>query len=534
MKQPVNTTRCNAALYMRLSRDDKTIGESASIETQRKILRNYAKENHLNVVGEYVDDGWSGTNFNRPDFQRMIGDIEAGKVNCVVTKDLSRFGREHVAMGYYLEFMFPEHGVRYIAVTENEDSDTGLSDFVPFKNMFNEWYAKDTSRKIKAALRAKYADGQYVSPLAPFGYRKHPTEKNKLVVDEETSWIVEKIFSMALQGYRPWRIAQELTKEGIPTPGSIKAKRIECATTRCGCGVWYEKTVRDILRNEVYIGNAVHGRRRKLSYKSNRLVSQDKENWVVVQGTHDPIVSKDVFDVVQKKIGDRVRVAKKSAPHLFSGILKCADCGRALTVKTTSYKNKTSLYYVCRGSRLPTKMCTGHSISHRVLCTIVLSRIQYWIRQANIDEDRLLRRLEYSVRDSDSQKSKTRDNLLAEAKRKKEEVDSKFVKLYEDYASGRITEYNFSLMSNRYQEAQSELDEKIQHLISLEDAKKQDEARCMNWVNILKSYTNPTELTRELLTSLVEKIVVHEAVKGKDGKREREIEIFYRFVGQLD
>ena len=179
-------------------------------------------------------------------------------------------------------------------------------------------------------------------------------------------------------------------------------------------------------------------------------------------------------------------------------------------------------------------MCTGHSISHRVLCTIVLSRIQYWIRQANIDEDRLLRRLEYSVRDSDSQKSKTRDNLLAEAKRKKEEVDSRFVKLYEDYASGRITEYNFSLMSNRYQEAQSELDEKIQHLISLEDAKKQDEARCMNWVNILKSYTNPTELTRELLTSLVEKIVVHEAVKGKDGKREREIEIFYRFVGQLD
>ena len=197
MKQPYNTTIYNTALYMRLSRDDENYGDSVSIETQRTILQQYAKEQGLHVVGEYVDDGWSGTNFERPDFQRMMDDVEAGKVNCIVTKDLSRFGREHVMMDYYLEFLFPEKRVRYIAVAENEDTEKGLSDFVPFKNLFNEWFAKDTSRKVKAAFKAKFATGQRIGAYAPIGYRKHPEIKNKLIIDEETRWIVEKIFERA-------------------------------------------------------------------------------------------------------------------------------------------------------------------------------------------------------------------------------------------------------------------------------------------------------------------------------------------------
>ena len=200
MKQPYNTTIYNTALYMRLSRDDENYGDSVSIETQRTILQQYAKEQGLHVVGEYVDDGWSGTNFERPDFQRMMDDVEAGKVNCIVTKDLSRFGREHVMMDYYLEFLFPEKRVRYIAVAENEDTEKGLSDFVPFKNLFNEWFAKDTSRKVKAAFKAKFATGQRIGAYAPIGYRKHPEIKNKLIIDEETRWIVEKIFDLAIHG----------------------------------------------------------------------------------------------------------------------------------------------------------------------------------------------------------------------------------------------------------------------------------------------------------------------------------------------
>ena len=195
MKQPYNT-----ALYMRLSRDDENYGDSVSIETQRTILQQYARENGLHIIGEYVDDGWSGTNFERPSFQRMMDDIEAGKINCIVTKDLSRFGREHVMMDYYLEFVFPEKQIRYIAVTDNEDTEKGLSDFVPFKNLFNEWFAKYTSRKVKTALRAKYMAGQRTFAYAPLGYIRHPEIKNALAVDEETRWIIERIYDLAVHG----------------------------------------------------------------------------------------------------------------------------------------------------------------------------------------------------------------------------------------------------------------------------------------------------------------------------------------------
>ena len=185
MKQPYNT-----ALYMRLSRDDENYGDSVSIETQRLVLRQYARDNHLHVVDEYIDDGWSGTNFERPSFKRMMEDVESGKVNCIVTKDLSRFGREHVMMDYYLEFVFPEKHIRYIAVTENEDTEKGLSDFVPFKNLFNEWFAKDTSRKVKTALRAKHTTGERTFTYAPLGYIRHPEQKNRIIVDNETRWII--------------------------------------------------------------------------------------------------------------------------------------------------------------------------------------------------------------------------------------------------------------------------------------------------------------------------------------------------------
>ncbi len=229
MKQPYNT-----ALYMRLSRDDEKYGDSVSIETQRTILRQFASDNNLHVVDEYVDDGWSGTNFERPDFKRMMDDVEAGKINCIVTKDLSRFGREHVMMDYYLEFMFPEKHIRYIAVTENEDTEKGLSDFVPFKNLFNEWFAKDTSRKVKAALRAKHAAGERTATYAPLGYKKDPAVKNKIVIDEETRWVVEKIFDLAAHGCGAAKIAGCcMTKRfRLQDIGSICAKGSLITSTR--------------------------------------------------------------------------------------------------------------------------------------------------------------------------------------------------------------------------------------------------------------------------------------------------------------
>ena len=222
MKQPYNT-----ALYMRLSRDDENYGDSVSIETQRTILRQFAKENQLHVMDEYIDDGWSGTNFERPNFKRMMDDVELGKINCIVTKDLSRFGREHVMMDYYLEFVFPEKKIRYIAVSDNKDPGKGLSDFVPFKNLFNEWFAKDTSRKVKTALHAKFAAGQHICIYTPIGYKKYSEVKNLLEIDEETRWIVEKIFDLAYQGAGAAKITNILIDKHIPTAGWLNYTRYE-------------------------------------------------------------------------------------------------------------------------------------------------------------------------------------------------------------------------------------------------------------------------------------------------------------------
>ena len=314
MKQPYNTTIYNTALYMRLSRDDESYGDSVSIETQRTILQQYAREQGLHVVGEYVDDGWSGTNFERPSFQRMMDDVEAGKVNCIVTKDLSRFGREHVMMDYYLEFLFPEKRVRYIAVAENEDTEKGLSDFVPFKNLFNEWFAKDTSRKVKTAFKAKFAAGQRISAYAPLGYKKHPEIKNKLVIDEETRWIVEKIFDLAIHGKGAASITRILIAEKVPTPGFINFQRdgtfanIYAGAPEEKGYAWTIAQVKSIMKDETYIGHTIHYRETNISFKNKRRIRKPQSEWVRVENTQEPIISEQVFRQVQEQIASGLRL----------------------------------------------------------------------------------------------------------------------------------------------------------------------------------------------------------------------------------
>ena len=348
MKQPNSAKLYNTALYMRLSRDDENYGDSVSIETQRTILRQYAAEHGLHVFSEYVDDGWSGTNFERPGFQRMMDDVEAGKVNCIVTKDLSRFGREHVMMDYYLEFIFPEKQVRYIAVTENEDTEKGLSDFVPFKNLFNEWFAKDTSRKVKAALHAKFAAGQRTFAYAPLGYKRHPEVKNALAIDEETRWIVEKIFDLAVHGTGAARITRILVNEKVPTPGWINYKRdgtfayIYAGAPEEKAYAWTITQVKSILKDETYIGNSTHNKQTNISYKNKKKVRKPKEEWFRVENTHEPLVSKEDFARVQKLIATRRRQQKDGSTQIFSGLVKCADCGWSLAFRTPNKTEKRS------------------------------------------------------------------------------------------------------------------------------------------------------------------------------------------------
>ena len=540
MKQPYNTTIYNTALYMRLSRDDENYGDSVSIETQRTILQQYAKEQGLHVVGEYVDDGWSGTNFERPDFQRMMDDVEAGKVNCIVTKDLSRFGREHVMMDYYLEFLFPEKRVRYIAVAENEDTEKGLSDFVPFKNLFNEWFAKDTSRKVKAAFKAKFATGQRIGAYAPIGYRKHPEIKNKLIIDEETRWIVEKIFDLAIHGRGAASITRILIEEKVPTPGFINFQRdgtfanIYAGAPEEKSYAWTIAQVKSIMKDETYIGHTIHYRETNISFKNKRRVRKPQSEWVRVENTQEPIISEQVFRQVQEQIANRRRKCKDGTTQIFSGLVKCADCGWSMAYGMNKQNKKPYGYYHCSKNGQGLHQCSMHYIRYDVLYTYILARVQYWSQQAQQDGDKLLQRL---LNASDKERNTAKKKQTAELKKatkRKAEVDNLFAKMYEDWSVGRITEYNFNMLSEKYQAEQHELDEKIQELQAELDAAVQTAVDAEKWIELMKKYVNPTQLTAELLNALIEKILIHEAVKHEDGTREQEVEIFYRFIGKVE
>ena len=537
MKQP---KIYNTALYMRLSRDDESYGDSVSIETQRTILRKYAAENGLHIVDEYIDDGWSGTNFERPSFKRMIDDVDAGKVNCIVTKDLSRFGREHVMMDYYLEFVFPEKQIRYIAVTENEDTERGLSDFVPFKNLFNEWLAKDTSRKVKAALHSKFANGERIFAYAPLGYKRDPDKKNALVIDEETKWIVEKIFDMAFHGAGAASITHKLIKEQVPTPGWLNYTRygtfanIYADAPEEKRYAWTINQVKTMLKDETYIGNTIHNRQTNISYKSKKRVRKPKEEWMRVENTHEAIVSKEVFEQVQGQIANRRRKTKSGGSQIFAGLVKCADCGWSMGFGTNRANKLPYSYYHCSNYSQSLGHCSMHYIRYDVLYAYVLARVRYWAKQAEIDEDALLQRL---LKTGDKERlaaSKKQANELSKAEKRKAEVDRLFAKMYEDWAAGRITEYNFNMLSQKYQSEQQSLTEQIVALQAQLTAQEQTTADAEKWVKLIRQYTDPTELTAELLNTLIEKILIHEAVKQPNGTREQEVEIFYRFVGKID
>ena len=538
MKQP----QYNTALYMRLSRDDETFGDSVSIETQRTVLTQFVREHpEFHMVSEFVDDGWSGTNFDRPQFKRMMEEIEAGNINCVITKDLSRFGREHIMMGYYLEFVFPKLKVRYIAVNDNEDTDKGLSDFVPFKNLINEFVAKDPSRKSKAAFRVKFLNGERVNSMAPFGYKKHPEIKNKLMIDEETAWIVRKVFDLAFHGLGIKRIANTLMDEKIPCPGWFQYTR------NGGCArffegqpdekkyMWSMAYLKVLLKDETYIGNTIHNRWVTVSYKNKRMIRNPDEKCLRIEGTHEAIIEADVFEAVQKQIASRRRECKNKTSQIFSGLLKCADCGWGMRYCARTGKRNPYAHYTCgKYKDYQTKGCTTHYIRYDALYAYVLARIQHWSARAIQDEDALLRQLLSAGDRERNAAQKKQAAELKKARKRKVEVDGLFAKLYEDWAAGRITEYNFNMLTDKYQAEQVELEEKIDTLTAELDAVKQTESDARNWIDLIRQYANPTELTAPLLNALIEKILIHQSVKGEDGEQEQEIEIFYRFIGKID
>lgn len=537
----IKPTTYDTALYERLSHDDELQGESNSISTQRMMLRKYAAEHGLNVVDEYIDDGYSGTNFERPGFKRMISDIESGKINCVVTKDLSRLGRNYLLTGQYIELYFPAHNVRYIAIDNGVDSDNEQSnEFIPFLNIVNEFYAKEISKKVKRALYTRNENGAHYGTYAPLGYIKNPDKKGHLLIDEQTRWIIEKIFALALQGTGAAKITKILTDEKVPTAGWLNFQRygtfanIYADAPPEKSYAWTIAMVKEILKSETYIGNSVHNKQTNISFKSKHKVRKPQDEWWKVEGTHEAIISKEDFQKVQELIKSRRRERKDGTTQIFAGLVKCADCGWSLSYGENKQVKNPYVFYHCSKNGQGLRQCSMHYIRYDVLYSYVLSRLQYWFKEAQQDKDQLLQHL---LKSSDSERNKAKKKQASElkkAQKRQAEIDILFSRMYEDRVSGKITERNFSMLSGKYQTEQKDLEALID---SLEKQLAQDAQESMDaekWIALIKQYAYPTELTAELLNAFIEKILVHEAVKDENGNRVQEVEIFYRFIGRID
>ena len=510
------------------------------LERYRMELNFYAAEHGLTVVDEYIDDGWSGTNFERPSFQRMIDDIEDGKINCVVTKDLSRLGRNYILTGQYTEIYFPSKGVRYIAINDNVDTINGESELAPFLNILNEMHARQTSKKVKAAMHTRFANGAHYGAYAPLGYVKDPDKKGHLLIDPETRWIVEKIFDLAVHGRGAASITRILVEEKVPTPGWLNYERygtfanIYAGAPAEKAYAWTIAQVKSILKEETYIGHSVHNKQSNISFKNKKKVRKPQEEWYRVENTHEAIISEEVFQKVQELIASRRRKRRNGTTQIFAGLIKCADCGWSLAYGENKQNKNPYGYYHCSKNGQGLRQCSMHYIRYDVLYAYVLARLQYWSMLAQKDEDKLLKRLlNVSDRERNSAKKKQAAELK-KAEKRKAEVDGLFAKMYEDWSAGRITEYNFNMLSEKYQNEQKELEAKIRQLHETMEAAVQTAADAEKWIALMKQYVNPVELTAELLNTLIEKITVHEAVKGEDGSREQEVEIYYRFIGKID
>ena len=525
-----------AALYMRLSKDDDGTSESASITTQRKMLRSYAADQGFQVFDEYVDDGWSGTNFDRPDFKRMIADIEAGKVNLVLTKDLSRLGRDYITAGQYTEIYFPSKGVRYIAINDGYDSDSPYTDIAPFKNVINEMYARDTSKKIRSAFTTKMRDGAYIAAFAPYGYQKDPADKNHLVVDTQSGEIVKQIFRLAANGALPIEIARTLNAQGTPSPAVYRCMTHEELDVNqySQRQEWTSATITKMLRNVVYLGHTAQGKTTRVSFKSHLTVSNPRAEWIVIENTHEALVDAETFDLVRRRSASRTCGKKGAFYNLFSGIAKCADCGKNMSA-TGTRKRGSPANLTCGGYKLyGADQCSNHFIDYNVLYEIVLTSLKEQLCISRGERAAILDNAQkhplFIVKQQDHRKE------LGSIKKRLRELEKIIGKLYEDNAAGRLNNARMNKLLPKYEQEAEALENRMDAIevekaapVPLEQTSREKLDK------LLCQFTDVTELTPKLLFKLIDHIEIGQGhyEKGAHGRvKHQTVKIFYRFQTQ--
>ena len=532
-----NQTEKITALYCRLSQEDENKGDSNSIQNQRAILEKYAKDNGFENIQIFIDDGYSGVSFNRPDFQRLLEMMEQGKVATLITKDLSRLGRNYIEVGNYTEMLFPRWNVRYIAVNDNYDSlYSEGNEFAPFKNLFNEWFARDTSKKIRAVVKAKAERGERVSTQIPYGYKKDPDVKGHLLIDEETAPIVRRIFELCAQGMGPTNIGNVLKSERVlkPTMYRYLTNGVYGAFTDTDTPYkWTSQTLSDILCNEVYLGHTVNCKTRVVSYKDKRTIEVPKNEQYRFENTHEAIIDQETWDAVQKVREGKRRRNNMGEIDKYSGLLYCADCGsklyfvRGKSIKPNDYNFICSRYRKHVGADL----CTAHRIREVVLDEIILEeirRITYYARTKTRDF------VEFINKKSSSENRReltAKTNELSKLEKRNTELNALFKRLYEDNVLGKITNEQFRMLSDGYNAEQRAIAEQIPIQQKQIEDLKASSTNVERFVMISNKYTDLQTLTPEILRTFIDKIVIHERTEKWAKTAEQQIDIYFRYVG---
>lgn len=531
------------ALYCRLSQDDGNVGDSMSIQSQKAILEKFAREMGKVAYAFYVDDGYSGTNFQRPSFQRMIADIEDGKIDTVITKDLSRLGRNYLESGAYIEVFFPQHHVRYIAVNDGVDSEqSGGLDITPFKNILNEFYSRDISKKVKSGKHIRALEGKFMGTTAPFGYRKDPQDKNHLIVDEATALTVRLIYSLALEGYGTNRIGKVLYERKIPKPSYYKQEFFSQHDSGSD-DYWYDwkqEVITRIIRNPVYKGGMyVHGTS-KPTFKCKGRGYIRRADREVLEDVHEAVVTKEVWQTANDIIDrhTKVKPCTSGYENIFRGLLKCPDCGQTLLIHTDNRNPDRDLldktYYQCTTYRKKgANFCTAHRISAGDIENAIKADIDRHAVKAMKDKEKFINNVLLSMNESSAERSEKVKAEIEKLKKRNAELDQMYIRLYEDYSGGKLSEKKFTMMSAHYEQEQDANEEKLSELERQHKAKSAAVTNAEQFTESLTQCAGMKKLTATVLNTLIEKIEVHNPVMV-NGVKEQKLTVYYKFVGQID
>jgi len=521
-----------AGLYYRLSQEDERQGESVSIDNQRTILRKYAEERGFEIHDEYIDDGISGTTFQRPEVQRLLDDAKTGVINTIIVKDLSRFGRNYIEVGQYVDYVFPAFGIRFIAIQDNVDTenrDSGAMEMMPIMNVFNEWHAANTSKKIRAVLKSNAREGKYHARKAPYGYVKSDTEKKTPIVDEEAAAVVKRIFEMRASGLSPHRIADKLNEENIPNPSKYSFDKYGIVGKRNHFGLWSFVAINSILNNPTYLGHMAQQRWSSISYKNHKRYKRDESEWIVVKNTHEPIITQELWDKVREveKSVAQGRKTKRGYTHPLSGFLFCADCGGKMKLNYINRDGKLYFNFNCDNHlRLGKSYCFSHFIQAKDIEAIVLDDIQTMAQRIVLDEKAVREDLIRHNAELADQAIKSAKKEL-QIKRKRTEELSRLMQLaYEDRLKGKMPEDICISFIQKYSDEQKKLEAEIEELEAKLTETENTIQSADDFIRNIKKHLEAPELTREMCYELLDRIVVggHPKHTGK----EREIDIVYK------